>query len=249
MKIKIKKYLIQEGVLDSVKNNWGKLALGGVGVAAAYSGALGDSAQKAVQSGGKSLGEFMDKTKQGFKTMNEFYKDKLDGKSENALQAGEAKTQQIMNDKSLSSTDKLKEIDDIKQNQVSLENVVQKTGTPADIKDLQQSISTTSSDNTSTIPSGASTGSVLSNVADNAGTGHNILAAAKQGLSDTAFAVGNKMSGSGSSSMTAGQALNKIGSDMKNTYNSNTSTSSIAGIKDSFDAGKVSEHMQHVFGY
>ena len=240
MKIKIKKYLIQEGVLDSVKNNWGKLALGGVGVAAAYSGALGDSAQKAVQSGGKSLGEFMDKTKQGFKTMNEFYKDKLDGKPENALQAGEAKTQQIMNDKSLSSTDKLKEIDDIKQNQVSLENIVQKTGTPADVKDLQQSIST--------IPSGASTGSVLSNVADNAGTGHNILAAAKQGLSDTAFAVGNKMSGSGSSSMTAGQALNKIGSDMKNTYNSNT-TSSIAGIKDSFDAGKVSEHMQHVFGH
>jgi len=59
MKIQIKKYLIQEGILSGVKDNWGKLLIGLGGVAAANAGVFGDSAQKEVQAGGSRLKHFM----------------------------------------------------------------------------------------------------------------------------------------------------------------------------------------------
>lgn len=82
MKIQIKKYLIQEGILDSIKNNWGKLLVGGVAIAAANAGAFGEKAQDAVKSGGQGLKELtnkaMDSTNDGLKKVADYYKDPKD---------------------------------------------------------------------------------------------------------------------------------------------------------------------------
>jgi hypothetical protein len=82
MKIQIKKYLIQEGILDSIKNNWGKILVGGVAIAAANAGAFGEKAQNAVKSGGQGLKELtnkaMDSTNDGLKKVADYYKDPKD---------------------------------------------------------------------------------------------------------------------------------------------------------------------------
>lgn len=82
MKIQIKKYLIQEGIIEGIKNNWGKLLVGGVAIAAANAGAFGEKAQEAVKSGGQSLKELtdkaMDSTNDGLKKVAEYYKDPKD---------------------------------------------------------------------------------------------------------------------------------------------------------------------------
>lgn len=74
MRFPIKQYLIQEGVLDGLQNNWGKLLVAGIGIAAAHSGALGQKAQHDVDSGGAALKGFLDKAGNGAKQMADFYK-------------------------------------------------------------------------------------------------------------------------------------------------------------------------------
>ena len=54
-----KKQLIQEGILDAVKNNWGKGLLAIGGLAAADAGVFGDKAQKAVEAGGAQTKQFL----------------------------------------------------------------------------------------------------------------------------------------------------------------------------------------------
>ena len=59
MKIKIRRYLIQEGVIDFVKNNWGKGVLAAGGLMMANAGVFGPTAQKAVESGGAAMNKFL----------------------------------------------------------------------------------------------------------------------------------------------------------------------------------------------
>ena len=59
MKIQLKKYLIQEGVTDFVKNNWGKGMLAAGGIMLADAGAFGPTAEKAVNAGGNALNTFL----------------------------------------------------------------------------------------------------------------------------------------------------------------------------------------------
>ncbi len=61
MKISIKNYLIQEGVLQGVKDHWGKGLMAAGGLAAANAGVFGDKAEEAVKAGGTRAKEFMDK--------------------------------------------------------------------------------------------------------------------------------------------------------------------------------------------
>lgn len=79
MKFKIKKYLIQEGVTDFVKNNWGKGLLAASGLVMANAGVFGDKAQKAVEMGGEKLNNFVkdagDWSKQSFEKMEQKYGD------------------------------------------------------------------------------------------------------------------------------------------------------------------------------
>jgi len=55
MKYAIKQYVIEEGVLEHVKENIGKYALGAAGIAAAGAGEFGDELQHTVQSAGHGL--------------------------------------------------------------------------------------------------------------------------------------------------------------------------------------------------
>lgn len=77
MKFKIKKYLIQEGITDFVKNNWGKGLLATSGLVMANAGVFGDKAQKAVEMGGEKLNNFVkdagDWSKQSFEKMEQKY--------------------------------------------------------------------------------------------------------------------------------------------------------------------------------
>lgn len=77
MKFKIKKYLIQEGITDFVKNNWGKGLVAASGLVMANAGVFGDKAQKAVEMGGEKLNSFVkdagDWSKQSFEKMEQKY--------------------------------------------------------------------------------------------------------------------------------------------------------------------------------
>ena len=79
MKFKIKKYLIQEGVTDFVKNNWGKGLLAASGLVMANAGVFGDQAQKAVSMGGDKLNNFVkdagDWSKKSFDKLEQKYGD------------------------------------------------------------------------------------------------------------------------------------------------------------------------------
>lgn len=77
MKFKIKKYLIQEGITDFVKDNWGKGLVAASGIVMANAGVFGDKAQKAVEMGGDKLNTFVkdagDWSKQSFEKMEQKY--------------------------------------------------------------------------------------------------------------------------------------------------------------------------------
>lgn len=77
MKFKIKKYLIQEGITDFVKDNWGKGLVAASGIVMANAGVFGDKAQKAVAMGGDKLNTFVkdagDWSKQSFEKMEQKY--------------------------------------------------------------------------------------------------------------------------------------------------------------------------------
>ena len=54
-----KKQLIQEGILQGVKDNWGKGLIAAGGLAAANAGVFGPRAQESVETGGTRLSQFM----------------------------------------------------------------------------------------------------------------------------------------------------------------------------------------------
>lgn len=89
MRIITKKELIQEGVLQAVKDNWGKglIALGGL--AAANAGVFGPRVQKAVETGGHKAEEFMktagDWSKGALDKMNAKYGTDTDGDGDKEL--------------------------------------------------------------------------------------------------------------------------------------------------------------------
>jgi len=62
MKVELRNFLLEEGLLDSLKNNWGKIAVGGATLAAADSGALGDEIQSLTHSGMDEIKKGMGKT-------------------------------------------------------------------------------------------------------------------------------------------------------------------------------------------
>ena len=57
----IKDYLLEEGVLEHVKNNMGKYALAGAGALAAGAGELGDTAEGFANSTGNAISKGVDK--------------------------------------------------------------------------------------------------------------------------------------------------------------------------------------------
>ena len=61
MIIDIKTHLIQEGVLQSVKDNWGKGLMAAGGIALAHANAFGPTAKDAVDRGGSALKRFVEK--------------------------------------------------------------------------------------------------------------------------------------------------------------------------------------------
>lgn len=70
MTIKIKPFILEESLLDSLKNNWDKIALGGLGVAAANAGAFGEDMQSLTQSGLKGASDMVGKTADYYKNPN-----------------------------------------------------------------------------------------------------------------------------------------------------------------------------------
>lgn len=84
MKIYIKKYLLEEGVVQGVKDNWGTLLMAGIGIAAAHSGALGPKAKLSVDTGGNNIKNFLDTASDRSKTMAEFYKPKVESGMDSA---------------------------------------------------------------------------------------------------------------------------------------------------------------------
>lgn len=60
MKIQIKQHLLQEGVMQMVKDNWGKGLMAAGAVAAANAGVFGAKAEQAVQNGGTAMKGFLD---------------------------------------------------------------------------------------------------------------------------------------------------------------------------------------------
>ncbi len=115
MKIDIKKILLEEGILQGVKDNWGKTLIAAGGIAAANAGAFGDKAQDMVQSGGSKLSEFtkaagdwsqdsmdkmnntygVDSNGDGIKTMAENGQDKIEQVSADAIDKKEEMSQNI----------------------------------------------------------------------------------------------------------------------------------------------------------
>lgn len=79
MKFQIKKYLIEEGITDFVKNNWGKGLVAASGIIMANAGVFGDQAQKAVSMGGDKLNNFVkdagDWSKKSFDKLEQKYGD------------------------------------------------------------------------------------------------------------------------------------------------------------------------------
>jgi len=61
MIIQIKKHLIEEGVLQGVKDNWGKGLMAAGGLALAHANAFGPAAKRAVDQGGAALKGFAEK--------------------------------------------------------------------------------------------------------------------------------------------------------------------------------------------
>jgi len=74
MKVSIRRYLIQEGVLDTIKDNWGKALVIGAGLGMANAGTLGPQAEKMVHQGGDKLGKMMEVAKDKFYDTAEYYK-------------------------------------------------------------------------------------------------------------------------------------------------------------------------------
>jgi len=85
MIIHIKQHLLEEGVLQSVKDNWGKLLTAGVGVAAANAGVFGPEVKRTVEMGGQNLKTFIDRAKEGLDTMNKYYGKDTDGDGKKTL--------------------------------------------------------------------------------------------------------------------------------------------------------------------
>jgi hypothetical protein len=71
MKIYIKKYLLQEGIIG---DHWGKIAIAGIAAAAAHAGVMGPEAQKNIDQGGANFKGFLDKMGDKAGQMNNFYK-------------------------------------------------------------------------------------------------------------------------------------------------------------------------------
>ena len=102
MVIDIKTHLIQEGVLQSVKDNWGKGLMAAGGLAMAHAGAFGDTAKHAVDQGGNALNGFMHKagdwSKDSIDKMNNTYG--TDANGDGVKTMGETKDSPLDNDSS-----------------------------------------------------------------------------------------------------------------------------------------------------
>jgi hypothetical protein len=89
MTINIKRHLLQEGIIQGVKENFGKIMLGAGGVALANAGVFGDKAKENVQAGGARLNEFtkdaQDWMKGAGNKLNEKYGTDTDGDGKSSI--------------------------------------------------------------------------------------------------------------------------------------------------------------------